>query len=261
MLGGVFGGKYTFFALFGVVAAGCLWELTGLLFEEARHKTFRRIMGSLMGILPYALAGWSVICGGYLHETMLWRAVVLEMLLFFGLMIVELFLKAEKPFDRLGHYVVGALYIGVPFTLLADLAMWTGVFSPLRVFGLLWLVWTCDVAAFVFGSNFGRYKLFERISPNKTWEGFAGAVAFSLFMGWLCGLFIPDFTKTQWIILGVNAAIFGTLGDLVESMLKRSASVKDSGDMFPGHGGFLDRFDAFLFSLPFAWAALMMLSA
>jgi phosphatidate cytidylyltransferase len=137
--------------------------------------------------------------------------------------------------------------------------MWTGGFSSLRVFGLLWLVWTSDVAAFVFGISFGKHKLFERISPNKTWEGFFGALGWAVLMGWLCSWLVPDFTTAQWMMLGVNAAVFGTLGDLVESMLKRSVAVKDSGDMFPGHGGFLDRFDAFLFSLPFAWALLMVL--
>lgn len=259
MLGGVFGGKYTFFALFGVVAVGCLWELSGLLFGQAHFRVFRRVMAVLMGLVPYALAGWSIVCGGYLHPDMFWRSVALELLLFFGLMIAELFFKADKPFDHLGHYAVGALYIGIPFTLLADIAMWTGGFSSLRVFGLLWLVWTSDVAAFVFGISFGKHKLFERISPNKTWEGFFGALGWAVLMGWLCSWLVPDFTTAQWMMLGVNAAVFGTLGDLVESMLKRSVAVKDSGDMFPGHGGFLDRFDAFLFSLPFAWALLMVL--
>jgi phosphatidate cytidylyltransferase len=259
MLGGVFGGKYTFFALFGVVAIGCLWELTGLLFEKGKYRWFRRMMGLVMGMSPYIFSGWSIVCGGYLHEHMFWRTIVLELVLFFVLMILELGMRSNKPFENLGLYVVGILYIGIPFTLLTDIAMWTGVFSPLRVFGMMWLIWTSDVAAFVFGRNFGKNKLWERISPNKTWEGFGGAVLWAVGMGWLCSLFIPDFTTTQWIFLGLNAAIFGTIGDLVESMLKRSVAVKDSGDMFPGHGGFLDRFDALMFSLPFAWAFLMIL--
>ncbi len=113
--------------------------------------------------------------------------------------------------------------------------------------------------AYFVGSQLGRRKLFERISPKKTWEGTIGGGLCTVLIAWGLSFLIDDFTVTQWIALGAVAAVFGTLGDLVESMLKRSVGVKDSGNLLPGHGGLLDRFDAFIFALPFYWLTLMLL--
>ncbi len=131
-------------------------------------------------------------------------------------------------------------------------------YSPWRVFGLLGLVWTNDTMAYFVGSQLGKRKLFERISPKKTWEGFIGGGLCTVLMAWGVSHYVPEFTQMQWIMLAVVAAVFGTLGDLVESMLKRSLNIKDSGKLLPGHGGLLDRFDAFLLAIPFYWLVLIL---
>ena len=133
-------------------------------------------------------------------------------------------------------------------------------YSPHRVWGLLWLVWTNDSFAYIIGSRIGKTKLFERISPNKTWEGTIGGAIGAIIMAWVLSLYFSDFTMVEWVSLALVAAIFGTMGDLVESMMKRSLGVKDSGSLLPGHGGMLDRFDAFIFAIPFYFIVLGILS-
>jgi phosphatidate cytidylyltransferase len=269
MLGGIYGGLTSFILLFVLVALGCLWELTGILFTpQDDHRLFRRITGMLLGVLPVALYGYKSI---FLRDagedvflsnaSMTWinLIVVLEILLIFSLFIAELFLSSKHPFACIGHYLTGIVYIGIPYTMLIQIALLTGEYGPHRVFGIIWLVWTNDVMAYLIGSQIGRTKLFERISPKKTWEGSLGGVVSTVLMAWILSRFITEYSPAQWVAVASVAAIFGSLGDLVESMLKRSADIKDSGTLFPGHGGFLDRFDAFQFAIPFAWGALMVI--
>lgn len=264
MLGGIFGGEITFFILIFLVTAGCSWELTGLMFPEENFRKERRILGTIFGVLPYFFiaSDWP---GGFPEGV----TVASGYLLTFGLFltfVVELFFAARQPFTNVAYYLLCAFYIGCPFALLSEMsAQYSDAFNPsvpvyhpLRVFGLLLLIWTNDTMAYFVGSKLGRRKLFERISPKKTWEGTIGGGICAVLVAWLLSLYIPDFTRTQWLALAVVAAIFGTLGDLVESMLKRSVGVKDSGNLLPGHGGLLDRFDAFIFTLPFYWLTLML---
>lgn len=173
------------------------------------------------------------------------------------LFVSELFFAHARPFEQIGHYLTGLFYVGIPYALLMELAFLDGSYGPHRVFGILWLVWTNDVAAYLIGSQIGKTRLFERISPKKTWEGSAAGILFTLLMAWICAQYITEYTLAEWLAVGLAAAIFGSLGDLVESMLKRSVGIKDSGNLFPGHGGFLDRFDAFQFTIPFAWLFIM----
>lgn len=254
MLGGIFGGAVFFFALFGAIALGCLWELGGLLHGKAGFLFFRRAMTAVPGILPYALVGIAQLVGWISMEAATRVALAGIVGIFSVLMFVELFLKSDQPFDRLGAYLVGILYVGIPFTLLIDLSVRSGVYAPWVAFGLIWLIWTNDSAAYIFGSRFGKSKLFERISPGKTWEGFIGALLTTLVTGWLFSFLLPHYGLLQWLAFALVAVVAGTIGDLVESMLKRSAQVKDSGDVLPGHGGFLDRFDSLVYSLPLFWA-------
>jgi len=257
MLGGIFWGGHSFLLIFTLITIGCAWELTGMLFQEHRFRTLRRVWGTVAGILPF----WLVAAGlSHIFILPIWVTAFIASLMAFGMfvaMAVELFLGAERPFANIGNFLLCSIYIGLPFAMLADIAIEFDMpYKPLRVFGLLLLIWTNDTMAYFVGSQLGRRKLFERISPNKTWEGTIGGGIFTVLVAWGLSFIIKDFTQTQWLVLGVVAAIFGTLGDLVESMLKRSVGVKDSGNLLPGHGGLLDRFDAFIFALPFFWLAL-----
>lgn len=268
MLGGVFGGATTFFILFALITAGSLWEFMGLLFAaEGNHLRLRKVLGTVLGVLPFLMLGSFVL--GLMNadsETLYaWNAVFIIMpfaflALVFLLFILELFLHSERPFANIGHFLLGLVYVGLPFALLAYISIGPDdQYAPLRVFGLLLLTWANDTMAYLVGSRIGKRPFFSRISPKKTWEGTLGGIAFTFFAGWLLAQWIGDFTFPEWMLLAGCVAVFGTLGDLVESMLKRSIHIKDSGSLLPGHGGLLDRFDSFIFVLPFAWLALMIL--
>ena len=122
--------------------------------------------------------------------------------------------------------------------------------------GYLLLLWLNDTGAYFVGSLVGKHKLFERISPGKTWEGSAGGALFALATAWGLSMLFIQLTTMHWLILAIIVVISGTIGDLVESMLKRSLGIKDSGNILPGHGGMLDRFDAVLISAPFVFVYL-----
>jgi phosphatidate cytidylyltransferase len=131
------------------------------------------------------------------------------------------------------------------------------VYHPALVFGLLLLVWASDSFAYLIGSRIGKTKLFPRISPGKTWEGTLGGILGAVTAAFVLHYLFPtELTLNTWLGLSLIAVVFGTLGDLIESMLKRSLNVKDSGNLMPGHGGMLDRFDAFMFFVP--WAVLFL---
>lgn len=297
MLGGVYGNQQVFFGgntylapffwLFSIIVAGCLWELMGIMLpaDEPLFK-IKKIAGTVVGLLPYLYFSSTILFTGHcglstpdeldVFYSNKIRVAALDCFLFvvvatFFLFLLELFSSPSKPFSNIGTYLLGLFYISAPFSFLVILsndfvvnssegiALLHHDFYPNRVFGLLWLVWTNDTAAYIIGSKIGRTKLFERISPKKTWEGTVGGAIFTVGMAWgLAQVFPSDFTVNQWLVLGAVVGLFGTLGDLVESMLKRSVGVKDSGTLLPGHGGLLDRFDAFIFVLPFAWLALSM---
>ena len=125
------------------------------------------------------------------------------------------------------------------------------------ILGVFVLIWTNDTFAFLVGKNFGKHKLLERISPNKTIEGFVGGMVFTFLVSLLlASQFDTSLTIVQWIVIAGIVSIFGVLGDLIESMFKRQAGVKDSSNFIPGHGGFLDRFDSVIFAAPFIFIYL-----
>lgn len=269
MLGGIYGGKYTFFILFGLITVGCAWELLGLLLkQEDRFVNLRRVAGTVPALLLYLSIGGNAL--EIIPNSSLVFPLMVPALLFAGWSILELYLGGKNPFGNVGSYFLALAYVAIPLGCLTIIALqphgWCMVgerpgvnYVPNRVLGLLLLVWTNDTGAYLFGRAFGKHKLFERISPKKTWEGTIGGGIFAVLVAWGLSFVIQDFTLRQWLALSVVAAIGSNLGDLVESMLKRSVGVKDSGTLLPGHGGLLDRFDAFIFCLPFYWLVLQLL--
>jgi len=252
MLGGIFGSEISFKALIFIISAGCLWELFGLMISQNEpFHFFRKIWGTLICLLLFGLS-LTVKNWNWPGET-----ISLPLFVVIGLSI-ELFLRSEKPFHNVASYVFGYFYICFPLLFLLWIAQPQGVsgYMPSRILGLLLLVWTNDTGAYLTGRLFGKHKLFERISPKKTWEGTIGGAVLTLLVAYGLSFLIKDFSLPQWLALSVVAAIGSNIGDLVESMLKRSVGVKDSGTFMPGHGGFLDRFDAFIFCLPFFWLVL-----
>ena len=260
MLAGLFGGRYTFIALFAVITALCLWEyFTMVMIRYSRRDTIRMVLGVAFGLTPFVLA--SILHMRPIPTQSTDQFVIVTAFLFFPFIflafIYELFSGSRHPFRNVGFLVLGMVYIGAPFALLDFIAFENGEFSAVVVFGLLLLTWMNDTGAYIIGSKWGKTKLFPRISPKKTWEGTIGGIATTFIVGWGFCAVTSQLRLVDWMVLALIVSVFGGIGDLVESMLKRSIGVKDSGHLLPGHGGVLDRFDAFIFLLPFAAAYLL----
>ena len=258
MLLGLYSHHYTFVLLFAIITAGCLWEFFLMVMDrESRRDLIRLFIGVAFGLTPFVLA--SVLQLGWVDMTD--EFVIVSAGLFFPFIflafIYELFSKSERPFMNVAYIVLGMVYIGAPFALLDFIAFDGDKFYADTVLGLLLLSWANDTGAYLVGSKIGKTKLIPRISPNKTWEGSIGGVCITFLAAWALYYLFQDDTNVNWFVLGGIVSIFGSIGDLIESMLKRTAGVKDSGRLMPGHGGLLDRFDAFIFLLPFAAAYIL----
>ena len=175
--------------------------------------------------------------------------------LFFTLILAEMWRKKEHPLINISVLVFGIIYVVIPFFLTIDLNLRNTSFLP-NVVGMYLLIWTNDSFAYFSGRLFGKTKLFERISPKKTWEGTIGGILFTLALGYIIGAYINEGDEMFWMISALIIAPCAIFGDLLESLFKRSLDIKDSGKILPGHGGILDRFDAALFAIPFfyCWA-------
>ena len=148
--------------------------------------------------------------------------------------------------------ITSIYYVAIPFSLLFFIGFDEfGTYQPLNILFLFFLVWANDSFAYFTGSLIGKNKLYPSVSPGKTWEGFFGGFLAALIMGYVLGVYLND--PKKWLVFAAIMSVFGTLGDLVESKMKRMNNVKDSGNLMPGHGGVLDRFDALIFALPFVF--------
>ena len=261
MMGGVYLHPYTFVGLFGLITGLSVWEYLNLALEEtkSRRDINRKFLGLILGITPFILVALHQL-DFVQHEAYTWCATFLMLPLVFLAFVYELYTASEKPFANIGILILGMVYIGIPFTLLLLIGFLNHIFSPNIVFGLLAMTWMNDTGAYLVGSQIGKTKLFPRISPGKTWEGSTGGVVVTFIVAYLLSLLFTDLRLMDWLILAAIVSLFGSIGDLVESMLKRSLKIKDSGNLLPGHGGILDRFDAFIFLLPFAAAYLLLIN-
>jgi phosphatidate cytidylyltransferase len=174
--------------------------------------------------------------------------------LIYAFPVYELFRKKEKPLANIALTGFGILFVTIPFSMLNFLAF--PEFEGFKVYNygllisLFVFVWAGDSGAYLFGVRFGRHRLFERISPKKSWEGLLGGVITAIATAWILNAIFPQYNIVLLIVMAIVVVISGTLGDLVESMIKRSIGVKDSGRFMPGHGGLLDRFDSILLASP-----------
>ncbi len=219
--------------------------------------------GIIIGISLYTLS--TLIASGILPAKMFLLLIPIATVI----MLSELFRFQDKPFDSLAHTFFPVLYIALPFSMFPFSAFGrSGIetlipyesltFSPGIVIGFFFLVWANDSGAYLAGVSFGRHKLFERISPKKTWEGFFGGLFLALVVSWFLSGLLGVVDRSGWLAVSVIISIAGTFGDLLESMLKRSTGVKDSGSIMPGHGGFLDRFDSTIISFPLVYLFILL---
>ena len=228
------------FALF--VAEGCAFEYFRIA-EKQGAKPFKPLGYAYCALM---IAVWAlnelIYSGGFLVEIVGW-IVVLSIVVTLG---VHLWRKTEQPFADALHTLLPMLYAALPLAMMPYLHYEMNVLVMCII-----MVWVNDSFAYMGGSLVGRHKMWPRHSPGKTWEGTAIGVAAAVATGVLVGpLFKTQLVWYDWMVLGFVCSIVGTLGDLTESMLKRSVGLKDSGNIMPGHGGFLDRFDSLLFILP-----------
>lgn len=174
--------------------------------------------------------------------------------------VCELWRKSATPIANVAATFMGVLYVALPMSLLiyVPLLFGEGEWKPCIMLCYIFIIWVNDVFAYLVGVCFGKHRMSSRISPKKSWEGFAGGVTAAVLAGVMCG-WLLDGDMLVWGVLALIVSVTGVAGDFVESMFKRSAGVKDSGAILPGHGGFLDRFDAMLVSAPYAFVYLLLL--
>jgi phosphatidate cytidylyltransferase len=263
MIGSIWYSYFSLAALFLVISVLGLWEFYTLLEKANYHPqkhTALFICVTLNSCLIY-LVGQDLFAS-LLLPYIFWMFIPSALLIF----LIELFRNKEQPFHNIGFTILGLLYVQIPFLFLSVLAFRTDMnlislnelFTPYIVLGFFFLIWANDTFAYLSGRAFGRTKLFERISPKKTWEGAIGGAICTQGMAYLFSMYVTELAPIHWHVMALLVSVLGTMGDLVESMFKRSLGVKDSGNLLPGHGGILDRFDAVLLSAPFVVTYLVL---
>ena len=225
--------------LFGLIAVLGIHEFNHLMSAEGRNieKSLDAVGGLLLFLVPVI---W--VIGGSTLGIGLYLAYLVARL------VVQLYIKQGNPLTSLSASLMGQVYVALPLSILSSLYHFVGQYMVLAMFAFIWI---SDTGAYMVGCLIGKHRLFERISPKKSWEGFFGGLGLSIIIAALAARFIPeDFVLlsgyAQWIVFAVLVTIFSTWGDLCESLIKRMVGVKDSGKLIPGHGGILDRIDSLL---------------
>jgi len=248
ILSAIWAGSITYAILFSIITGVALWEYYRLVTRSGRVN---------MEYFSGVVAGIYLFAATYLYQTTDYGVQVyvpyLCYLIF--LFVRQLYAKDEDALQSWSYSIFGQFYIAIFFLLLNFICIERqpdGSFFYNKEFllALFAFIWLYDTAAYLFGILFGRNRLFERISPKKSWEGAIGGGLTVLLSSYGCSLITTTLTPAQWFGFALVVVVFGTFGDLSESLMKRSLKTKDSGDILPGHGGILDRFDSFLLSVP-----------
>ena len=257
IIGAILWNKFSVGIIFLIISIFGLIEFFKLM-EKAGFKPKKSIV-SIVGAVIYSILFL------YSLDPIYFKLLFILFPLLVLIVALELFRKNETPISNIAFSIMGILYVVVPFALLNFFAYGNSdntiikIVSPNHpaylLLGFFIIQWSCDTGAYLAGSTIGKTKLFPTISPNKTWEGFIGGMALSILIAYLISLY-TNTNSIHWIGIATIVVLFGTLGDLTESQIKRSSGAKDSGSLLPGHGGFLDRFDGVLFSAPFVLAYL-----
>lgn len=252
VIGSLFVDYLIFTGVIAVFAVVGLWEFYSL--AEKKNIFPLKYLGIISGTLFFFITVFSntnFIDG--LQAEKYYALFFLFILLFF---IAELFRKSEKALQNISMCLAGIIYVAIPFSILISLPVVIEQdvsLGKVILISFLLLMWMYDIFAYLTGMWLGKHKLFKRISPKKSWEGLIGGAIFCIAFSISLSYYYTGLTIMQLIIMAILIIVFGTFGDLVESMIKRWADVKDSGRIFPGHGGVLDRFDAVLLAAPFVY--------
>jgi len=244
LLGSIFLSQYSFLAVFALITAFSVREF---------HKLTNMENEVHVNVWLAAIGGAILFVTSFLHAADIIRYPIFSV---YGLYIVlvlvsELYMKKKNPIHNWAYFFLGQLFVALPFSLLNFIVFIdNSIYKPLILIAVFVTIWVNDTGAYLFGVTLGKHRLFERISPKKSWEGFFGGALAALASGYAFSLLIPEMSLLNWLVFSEIIVLFGTYGDLVESLLKRTLQVKDSGNAIPGHGGLLDRFDSMLLAAP-----------
>ena len=241
--------------LFALITCLSLWEYSGLV-NNIEDVTINRFISTVAGV--YLFLAISAVNSGFVQTNAVFMPYLLTIIYLF---VSELYTKNKNAVHDLSYTMLGQMYVALPLSIINVLAFRTATDGNIHFYYLLPLsvfifLWTNDTGAYCVGSLFGKHKLFPRISPAKSWEGSIGGGVLVLVAAFLVSLLdqshgnLSGLNTLQWLGLGLVVTVFGTWGDLVESLIKRTLGIKDSGTILPGHGGMLDRFDSSLLAIP-----------
>lgn len=246
-------GPQSAFIFFALVAAGCVYEFGTIMNKHYEAETNRPLSAIAAFILCSAVWQYQIGYGDYVKMLALYGFTLLYII------VSELYRQADNPIRNWALAFASQIYIALPFSLLPFISIRYDAVENLMQYEWIYtlaifiFLWTNDTGAYLVGSLFGRYvpyKLFPRISPKKSWIGSLGGVMLTIIAAAVIEHYAAGLPLWQWIGLALTVCIFGTWGDLVESLIKRQVGIKDSGKILPGHGGFLDRFDSALLAIP-----------
>lgn len=257
LLGSIYQSETASSILFFTIILLCQREFYGF-FKNSDIKPQRNV--GTIGGLSFFMA--SVIS---FQASLSFNTLFFIIPLIFVVFVLELFRNRPQPIANIGFTILGIIYVAVPFTLLHQISYFNnGTFGTEYnyeiLIGYFFVLWANDTGAYLVGRKLGKTKLFERISPKKTWEGSLGGLFFGLLLGYVNSLIFTGLDTITWMALAFVIVLFGSLGDLVESLFKRSLGIKDSGKILPGHGGVLDRFDGIFISAPMVYTYLKVIS-
>lgn len=242
----------SFVMLFAIITALAVREFVYLVNHHIPEVRINPLINTLGGVFLF------ISFTGFCLNLYSSAVFIPYLLILLYLMISELYLKRKNPINNWAYSMLSQMYVALPFALLNVLAFQNNpeyssvsynYILPLSVFIFIWIN---DTGAYCVGSLIGKHRLFERISPKKSWEGSIGGGVFAIVAAFVLSHFFPFMPLIEWIGLAVVVVVFGTWGDLTESLMKRHLGIKDSGNILPGHGGMLDRFDSALMAIPAA---------
>lgn len=251
MLGGIIIHPFVFALVFGAILFLTLTEFYKI--SKLSDCSPQNIIGLVLGMLFFIIC--FLIANNIIPQTLIMMFIPFLLFVF----IAELFSKSTDSLKNSAITIAGLIYVALPFSLM-NFIVFTKTsensnFYPWILVGILFIIWIYDSMAYLSGSLFGKHKIAARISPKKSWEGLIGGTVFAVIIGILNAVLFQEINMFNWIVISLLTVIFGTIGDFYQSKLKREIGIKDSGNILPGHGGLLDRFDSLLFAIPviFVW--------
>lgn len=257
LIGCIIGSPFSFGILFAIISGMATYEFCNLVNKQEDVDINRNIctLGSVFLFFCFFYYGINPTDTGIF---------IPYLILLVYLMISELYLKKSNPIHNWAYSILSQVYVGLPFALLNVLAFQsieaTSYYQFILPLSIFIFIWINDTGAYCTGMLFGKHRLFERISPKKSWEGSIGGAVFCIAAAFALAHWVPVMNTMGWIGMALTVVIFGTWGDLTESLMKRHLGIKDSGNILPGHGGMLDRFDSAIMAIPATVVYLYVLS-